>query len=238
VAHPLRPILKKPIVYLSASLLLLAGILAFLVSRPKPQYCWLVFGPNAQVRVLVSLNGKTVSLEHYADEKPTGRRERFPIDAEFEQITLADPDGETSYVITRVHQPLVPAGAHPELFVNVEVKGPVSYRQYSDVGEMADDPEKAPLSHFHGPLTVEVRKINFEIYPGLALKRGDKPAKMNAVVGTMDARKGCWVVVSSQDENGDKFFPEGVHPVVDVEFPPAHEGDPPIRQRYPLDRVC
>src|SRR4029077_15683254 len=128
-------------------------------------------------------------------------------------------DGATSYVITQVHNPEVPAGAHPELFVHVEVKGPLRYCQYCDCGEMADDPKKAPLSHFHGPLTVEVRKINFEIYPGLALKRGDEPTDISAVVGTMDARKGCWVVLSSQDENGKKIFPEDVLPVVDVEFP-------------------
>jgi hypothetical protein len=238
VAHLLRRIVKRPIVYLSASLVLLAGIGAFFVARPKPQYCWLVFGSNAQVRVLVSLDGKTVSLDHYADGKPTGRSDRFRIDRDFEKVILADPDGVTSYVITRMHDPEVPAGAHPELFVNVDVKGPVNYHQYCDVGEMANDPENAPLSHFHAPLTVEVRKVNFEIYPGLALKRGEKPANISAVVGTMDPRKNCWVVVSSQDENGDKFFPDDVYPVVDVEFPPANDGDPPIRRRYSLDHVC
>jgi hypothetical protein len=228
---------RRPVVYLSAALLLV-GIGASVVVQQKPQYCWLAFGPNAQLRVLVCLKGKTVSLEHYVDGKPTGRTDRFRMAAEFEKLTVVDPDGATCYVITGVYAPEVPEGAHPELFVHVEVKGPIGFRQYCDVGEMADDPAKAPLSHFHGPLTAEVRKINFEIYPGLALKRGDKPTDISAVVGTMDVGKGCWVVVSSQGENGKKFFPEDVHPVVDVEFPPGNEGDPPIRRRYPLDRVC
>src|SRR5258708_20047082 len=104
------------------------------------------------------------------------------MEADPEPIPVGDPDGETSYIITRVHNPVVPEGAHPELFVNVEIKGPVSYRQYCDIGEMADDPQKAPLSHFHGPLTVEVRKINFEIYAALALKRADNPTNIFSIV--------------------------------------------------------
>src|SRR5262249_50247720 len=154
--------------------------------------------------------------EHYLYGKPTGRRDQFRSDAECENVSLADPDGRTSYVITHLREQEVPAGAHAEIIVHVDIRGPESYRQYCDGQEMSDDPERAPLSHFHGPLTVEVRKTNFEIHPGLALKRGDKPTELYAVVGTMDAQKGCWVVVSSQGDDNGPAFPEGVHPVVDV----------------------
>jgi hypothetical protein len=239
VAHPVRRIVKSPAVYFAASLLLLTGIAAFIfVSPDKPQYCWLLFGQNGESRVLVCLKGKAVTLEHYANGKPTGRRDEFRDHAECQNVAVADPDGNTSCVITRLTELEVPAGAHAEIMVRVEIKGPVSYRQYCDVQEMADDPEKAPLSHFHGPLTVEVRKTNYEIHPGLSLKRGDKATDLFAVVGTMDAHQGCWVVVNSQGDDDGRAFPEGVCPVVDVEFPSRREGGPPIRRRYPLDRVC
>ena len=234
----LKGIIKRPIC-LSAPLLLLVGMGAlFWPSRTQPQYCWLLFGRNAEASVLVCLRGKEVSFDHYANGKPTGRRDRLQTDAENANISIADPDGKTCYVITRFFAPEVPAGAHAELMIYVEVSGPISYRQYCDVQELADDPEKAPLSHFHGPLTAEVRKTNFRIYPGLCLKRGDKPTDMFAVVGTMDAEKGCWVVVNSQGENSERVFPDDVHPVVDVEFPSRGEADRPIRRRYPLDKVC
>ena len=224
---------------MAVSVLLLIGMGAFFFASPdKPQYAWLLFGKNAEARVLICLNGKAVSLEHYANGRPTGRKDLFRNDSECNNVLIADPDGETSYVITRLRQFEVPAGAHAELMIYVEIRGPITYREYANIEEMADDPEAAPLSHFHGPLTVEVRKTNFKIHPGLALQRGHKPTDLSAVVGTMDAQKGCWVVVSSQGDDNGRTFPEGTHPVVDVEFPSGNEGDPPIRRRYPLDRVC
>jgi hypothetical protein len=239
MVHPVKRIIQRPAACLAASLLVLTGIGAFYFGSPaKPQYCWLLFGENGQSRVRICLNGKAVSLDHYEGGQPTGRREEFSNDADCKDISIADPDGSTSYVITRLRALEVPAGAHGEIMVNVGIKGPVSYRQYCDVQEMADDPEKAPLSHFHGPLTVEVRKTNFEMDPRLSLKRGEKPTDLFAVVGTMDPRKGCWVVVSSQGESSGSAFPDGIHPVVDVEFPSRNTADPPIRIRYPLDRVC
>ncbi|HEY2250138.1 MAG TPA: hypothetical protein VGH74_03715 [Planctomycetaceae bacterium] len=229
---------------LVASLLLLAsqlvpGVRAFLFDvSSQPQYCWLALGPNADVRVLVCLKGKALSLDHYVNGKPTGRTDQFQSDAECKDVTLPGADGECSYVITRLFMCDVPAGAPAELIIHVDVKGSVNYSQYCDVGAMAENLQKAPLSHFHGPLIVEVQKVDYKIRPGLALKRGDKPTDIRAVVGTMDAEKGCWVVVSSQGENDKRMFPDKVHPVVDVEFPSRDQAVGPIRRRYPLDKVC
>ena len=84
---------------------------------------------------------------------------------------------------------------------------------------------------------MEVRTINWKLPPKLALHTGDNPADLNATLGTMDAERGCWVVVNTH--NGESSaFPEGVFPVVDVEFPPKSPGDPPVKRRYPLDKFC
>jgi hypothetical protein len=124
----------------------------------------------------------------------------------------------------------------PHLMVNVDIKGPLAYRQYCDV-EMRDGIKGAAVAHFHGPLTAEVRMVNWKVPPGLKLVAGDKPGELNATVGTMSAAHGCWVVVRSHNGPG-AAFPEGVCPVVDVEFPPKKPGGPPVKKRYLLDKFC
>lgn len=58
----------------------------------------------------------------------------------------------------------------------------------------------------------------------------------------MDRKKGCWVVVRSGVDAGQsgKFpdFPKGIHPIVEVEFPPKRPGDEPVKRRYELDDFC
>jgi hypothetical protein len=120
---------------------------------------------------------------------------------------------------------------------DIDIKGPLEYRQYCDL-EMKDDPEKACLAHFHGPLTAGPRTISWKVPPELALERGDKPTDLLAMVGTIDADKGCWVAVRSQAGGNEPPFPKGIHPCVDVEFPAKEAGAPSIKKRYPLDQFC
>jgi hypothetical protein len=53
----------------------------------------------------------------------------------------------------------------------------------------------------------------------------------------MSAEFGCWVVVRSHVGNKSDF-PEGVCPVVEVEFPPKGPGGPAVKKRYQLDKFC
>jgi hypothetical protein len=96
------------------------------------------------------------------------------------------------------------------------------------------------LAHFHGPLKVLSVQINWQLPPNLALRRGDKPTDLRAYVGTLDAAKGCWVVVQAEDRSrpGMPFFPQGVHPIAEVEFPSQSLGAPPIKRFYRLDKTC
>jgi hypothetical protein len=206
-----------------------------------PQYCWLVFGPEGKVRVLVRLDGEAVTLEHYVGDRPTGRKERFKHRNDCKDVTIGDPDGKTSYLLTSVSGTVAKPGAPIELFANVTIKGPVAYQQYCDVPQMSDKPQGAPLAHFHGPLTAGPVTVNWKLPPGFALRLGDEPNDVRALVGTMDAAKGCWVVVRSHEGAGEKVksaFPPGTHPFVDVEFPAKKPGDPPVKRRYPLDHFC
>jgi hypothetical protein len=106
---------------------------------------------------------------------------------------------------------------------------------------MRDDPRKATVSHFHGPLTVGLRTVNWEARvedPVNVLRTGGRPTELYAVVGTMSREHGCWVVVGSYHQRDRSPLPEGIHPVAEVEFSPAGGKGPPVRARYELDRFC
>jgi hypothetical protein len=197
---------------------------------------WLVFGPEGNVRVLVRVDGDAVSLTHYDSGKPTGRKESFRHWQEIKDVAVADPDGKTCYVITGMSR--VRVKKPTELLVNVEIKGPINYHQYGDLTGMTGDPARAPLAHFHGPLTVEASTINWKLPPDVALVRGNKPTELRAHIGTMDAKKHCWVVVRTHETKDQPAFPPGVYPVVDVAFPAKNKAAPPIQRRYPLAAVC
>ena len=229
---------KRSWFLLGLAAVVVAGVAVVpLRSRPQPQYCWLAFGPEAKIRLLVSLQGEEVRLDEFLNGEPTGRKESFGDRSECKDFTVSDPSGSITYVITGMSGTIARAGVPTELFVDVHIQGPLEYRQYCDA-MMSCDLSEAPIAHFHGPLVVAVQTTNGELPPGLALRRGDTPTDLRAFVGTINAEEGCWVVVASQDKNKQPLFPQGTHPYVDVEFPAKDQNAPPIRKRYPLDRLC
>jgi hypothetical protein len=229
----------------SAAAVALAAAVGYVVSvqlRPgNAAHAWLVFGPAANVRVRVTVAADTITLQPFAGEMPTGREERFKDRGQPLEITLPDPDGVTSYTIRKCASPVLTIGPKKgtptELFVNVDVNGPVRYGQYSDIF-LAPVASTAPVSHFHGPLAIGTLTTEWEVPPDLALRRGGAGTDLRATVGTMDAKRGCWVVVKAHDGADRCLFPDGVRPVADIEFPPKKVGDPPIRRRYALGRFC
>jgi RNA polymerase sigma factor (sigma-70 family) len=123
-------------------------------ARPKSEssYCWLVFGPQAKLRVLVRLAGDEIAIDRDADGKFDSKDERFDSEKDCKDVEIADPDGKTSYVITAVHLlHVVP----PEKFLEVRVhtRGALSYPQGAII-QLADRPKRAPEAHFNGPLTI------------------------------------------------------------------------------------
>ena len=177
------------------------------------------------------MHGEAVALEHYLDGQTTGRKERFPDRAECKKVVFSDPEGKTTYTITEMGGTVVREAVATDLYVGVEIQGPTSYHQYCDL-KMTGDRETAHLAHFHGPLTVQVKTLD------QALERGGKPTDLQVHVGTMNPEKGCWVVVRTHDNNSQPDFPKGVHPFIDVEFPPRQAGSATLKRRYALDKIC
>jgi hypothetical protein len=205
-----------------------------------PRYAWLVFGPAAKVRVLATVAGDTITLQQFAGERPVGRKEQFKDRGQPLEIAFPDPDGVASYAIKKCASPPTGAerrGTPTELFVNVDVNGPVQYGQYNDI-TLAPAVSTARVSHFHGPLTIERFTFEGEVSSDLALHRGATGTDLRVYIGTMDAKRGCWVVVKSHEAADKCLFQDGVRPFADVEFPSIKAGDPPIKRRYALDRFC
>jgi hypothetical protein len=213
--------------------------------KGKPKYALLVFGPEAKTRVWVVLDGQTLYVDRNGDGDLTGKDERFTLDYPNRNldghgslrdcnIELRDPDKKTRYLINAIG--IFREGNKPNaervLDVNVEIKDPgVSYKQYCGA-LMGDSPDKASIAHYHGPLMIEPRRISWKLIPELSrLPTGDPAGDVSAVVGTMDAERGCWVVVRSED------LPKDLHPIVEVEYCSCTTGEP-IKQRYRLEQRC
>jgi hypothetical protein len=213
--------------------------------KGKPAYALLLFGREAKVRVWVVLDGETLYVDRNGDGDLTGKDERFtlnfpnrnknlPVSLSNCNIEIRDPDKQTRYLITAIG--LFPEGNKPNpertLDAHVEIKSPrVSYRQYCGA-LMKNIPDKASLAHYHGPLMIEPRTIYWKLTPELSrLPSGDPASEIQAVVGTMDAERGCWVVVRSED------LPKDLHPVVEVAYPISKTGEP-VKQRYQLKERC
>jgi hypothetical protein len=203
----------------------------------SPEYALLLFGPEARLRVWLVLDGEGLYLDRDGDGDLTGKDEHFAKVSDCRNVTLADPDGKTSYVITHVSTFRDEESKRHSVLVNVDVKGPAKYRQYCDV-EVVKDRAKARIAHFHGPLTAGPATVLWKVPEALVLRKGDKPTDLNLVIGTMDAANGCWTVVRTHGVKEASAFPEGVVPEVEVTFPPAKPGAPAVTKRYALDKFC
>lgn len=207
----------------------------------KPKYALLVFGPEVKVRVWVVEDGDTLYVDCNGDGDLTSKDERFT--REFPNSTrwnwncnieIHDPDKRTRYLITSIgtYAENDKPDAEQHLMANVDIKGRIDYRQYCDA-KLGASPDKADVAHYHGPLMIEPKRSFWKLTPELShLPIGDSPGDINALVGTMDAERGCWVVVRSED------LPKELHPVVEVEYPASKAGDSSIKKRYPLKERC
>ena len=212
----------------------------------SPKYALLLFGPEARRRVWFVLDGEVLYVDRNDNGDLTERGERFSQEAACKDVKIADPDGKTTYVIRSVkssYSIYTPTarrkreaeGIPPELMVTVEIRGPVSYWEYCDVQEMRSEPQKSMISHFHGPLTISPREINWKLPEWAVLRHGRRASELQCVIGTMSEKHGCWVVV--QTHKGDEcLFSKDVRPVAHIEFPPKEAGGTTVMKQYQLEK--
>jgi hypothetical protein len=198
---------------------------------PKIQYCWLVFGPESKLRILVRRNGNAIAVD--ADGNGSfGWKEQFASSKDCKDIIIADPDGKTNYRISQVDFIHFDKTPWCNCTFDVEIQGSIVYIQEGTV-DMGEQSQRAPEVHFNSGL------LSFDNQPDPCLlskiynAKGDQNYKY-----CLNVRLGTNKVYIPGIVNGKRVFSEGVCPVAEIEFPPRNPGDPPIKKQYALDRFC
>jgi hypothetical protein len=225
----------------------------------EPLYCLLVFGPEAKTRVWVVLDGTDLYVDTNGDTDLTAPNERFPNDGkDVKPFEFSDAAGQDRYLVRRIEVSRVPEfGVILEIQVDINGK----YRQWSTPvrfvpGEhkdkphgmplLATQPGRAPVCHFHGPLTLRLNRVYGVCQQKLIA--GEKSGELFVSLGTFDPAHGCLVTVRTNwrervgDKIVDRLFPYDVdpivHPVAEIEFPSKAPGGETIRERYQLSQRC
>jgi hypothetical protein len=199
----------------------------------KPKYCLLVFGPQAQTRVWLVLDGKALYADCTGKGDLTGPGKRLknahPKDTKLAQYRTGPifaADGKTQYPDVKVFV-FETGQANKEVIIDVEVPlgGGASgtYRQRVGQGselQFADRPGDAPILHFDGPLTMALEGTQPVFVPG------DKPSPLRVEVGTPGLGRGtfAWVIFDSK----------ALSAVAQIAFPPRQAGGKPIVVEVPL----
>jgi hypothetical protein len=208
--------------------------------KSQPTYCLLVFGPQAKQRTWLIFDGEVLYLDRNGDGDLTGKDERFEKLIDCRDIEIADRDGKTRYVITGVRESARRESSLPRwLQIDVAIRNPTEYSQYGSI-KMSDQPPKAPIAHFDGPLTAQLMRDQGRAVlqrHADALLRDDEAQELDAIIGTVDEEHGCWVVVRTH-EGAKSAFPVGAALIVDAEFPAAKQGEAALKKRFVLDGFC
>ncbi len=181
----------------------------------KQEYCLLVFGPEAKLRVWLVLDGGTLYVDHNGNGDLTDPGERFPVGSDAGDID--DPFGKTR------HLRLVVFGTAKQRDTDknrgkiriLKIAG--KYRQDCSP-KYGSRPSEAPIIHFNGPVTLELdepheRISKFGIGPAGILRRG-REAYVPGHLGTPGLGEGSFAYYWARE-----IVPDGL--TVEFEFPAA-----------------
>jgi hypothetical protein len=210
----------------------------------KPQYCLLLFGPEAKTRVWLVAAGEAF----YADRKGNGdltepgkrvysvgnTRVLTFIDPNTLTMWLPVPENERVYQVGDVYDPAARvwyniavrrSGPLKTAFFEVMVDVGTRFRQLGRLNSFGDSPIEAPILYFNGAMT-----------PGLftsELARGPGGTEVEGWIGTKvpAGAEGATTYVVH-----DTGVPDYVFPVASIEYPGATQPDKPTFQTISLSR--
>jgi hypothetical protein len=218
----------------------------------EPQYCLLVFGPEAKTRVWVVLDGDILYLDRNANGDLTDSGERISAQEVYrnleerpdvklmrrfelkcwkegeEPILTCGPEIQWFYLL----QVMPRADWHDQTWVKSQQERPFDFAVTTKTGHgqramlhFATSPEDAPILHFDGP-----RRFALSDKFGAHHFRPGEPCDLAVELHT----QGLNATVRTE------LFevPENVHPVAEIEFPPGRAGGAPIRRRVELKQRC
>lgn len=189
----------------------------------RPRYCLLVFGPKAETRVWLVLDGNTLFVDRNGDGNLTGERERVTVEDEFEPVEIGEPDGKTTHRILSVRPWEGPDGKHA---MSVTVESGTKHRQFA-ICYPAETPQKAPIVHFDGPRTIRLLEK-----PTLI---AGQPAELQVGVGTPGLGRDAFAYLSVQ---GESIVPKDVHPIAEIAFSSKAPGNEQVKLKVDLLHRC
>jgi hypothetical protein len=223
-----------------------------LYQSKNPLYCLLVFGPEAEIRVWVVLDGDVLYLDRNGNGDLTDPGERitarevyrnleerpdvevmrhFELDcwkAGEEPVLTCGPEVKWFYV----HQLVPREDWHDQTWVKFYQEKPFDFAVTTTTGHgqraglrFAASPPEAPILHFDGPrrFALSEKFGQHHFRPGESC---DLAAELHA--------QGLNATVRTETFD----VPENVHPVAEIEFPPGRPGEDPIRVRVELKERC
>jgi hypothetical protein len=233
----------------------------------SPYYCLLVFGPEAKTRVWLVLDGDRLYVDRNGNGDLTEKGERValpPLKERKEGFVEGEREVKAGTItagpvrcelrlaqlrLRKGHKPATPEeaeslrlmqGLPDQTFTAVMVIDSVEKGKLDDLAvpkfqvasvdsegvlRFAARPQDAPIIHVHGPLKMG-------LHPMQKLVRG-QVTELRASVGTPGLGKGTFVMMGYQGR-----IPGGVHPVAEVEFPPAAPGKAPVKTKVTLSQRC
>lgn len=225
-----------------------------------PRYCLLVFGPEATTRIWLVLDGKTLYVDRNGNGDLTEDGEKFAAKKGVDSLDEDVFDVDEIHAGARTHKNLtlhirkvdylvsnypemkekiarLPGGRACHLMIDVELRGwkgkgegerirqLVSFLDSHGLFVFADKLQDAPIIHFGGPWQIQRRRSD-------RLMVGQE-AELALSIATPGLGAGTTAYLLYEGT-----VPEKVHPRVEITYPPAQPGGPPIKRLYELKERC
>lgn len=229
--------------------------------KNKPKYCLLVFGLEAKHRVWLVQDGDVLYVDKNGNGDLTEAGEKVAAEknegAEPAVFTFTIPElrvGERLHRNMRVEvdkleryadgdkriKPFLAKNPDARAYfvvIDVEVPGwkgsgiggrvaqAAGHVAEGGINQFADRVQDAPILHFDGPL-----RITLSVQAELRIGREEK---LTLGVGSRGHGPGTQTIIAY-----DGVMPDNAHPTLEIIFPPAKPGLPPIREKYELKDRC
>ena len=207
-----------------------------------PRFCLMVFGPKADYRVWLVLDGDRLYVDRNGNGDLTEKGESATPEStntdpcSFEKIILQRPDGKEEELSVALFgwfdykAGKVTDRFSPSISVWWDGRWFGSWGDESSPCVWGQKPAQAPVLHIGGPL-----QMGFESRAEHAFERkGDTEFEVNVGVGTKGLGKGSFVHLCYSKG----AIPADVYPTAELELPPKEPGGKPVKVRAVLKKRC
>jgi hypothetical protein len=207
------------------------------------KYALLVFGPQADYRVWLVLDGNTLYVDRNGNGdlteqgESTGPAETNTDPCSFKAITVLHSDGKTEEELSFAlygwfdyKEGKETDRVSPSVSVGWKGRWFGSWGDETGPCVWGRTPKDAPVLHIDGPL-----QMGFEVPAEYALEpKGEGKFELKVGVGTKGLGKGAFVHLSYAKD----AIPKDVYPTAVLDFPNKTPGEPPVRVRAVLKQRC